>query len=146
MAANRWIHLRSRQPWPPELFSRFQCGCRLWQAYVEAFLREDASQDSIGTPTYEFFPPTLSADGLTATLPIGGAQTLGSRHKFENIASYLLREFLPLDFRTQLEEGLTEPGLLHPEATATSWRDLSEPIERVLAAAMPFGSPTRNNA
>jgi hypothetical protein len=127
------------------MFSRFQCGCRLWQAYVEAFLRETVSRDSVGTPTYEFFPPTLSADQLTATLPIGGTSTLGSRSKFENIASYLLREFLPHEFRSGLDEGLTEPDPHHPEATATNWRSPGEPIERVLAAAMPFGSPTRGD-
>jgi hypothetical protein len=120
------------------MFSRFQCGCRLWQAYVQAFLRETASAESVGTPTYEFFAPTLSPDGLTATLPVGGAWTLGSRSKFENIASYLLSEFLPHDFRRQLEEGLTEPDLHRPSATSTSWRKPSEPIERALAAAMPF--------
>jgi hypothetical protein len=37
--------------------------------------------------------------------------TLGSRSKFEDVGSYLPREFLPQEFAEQLEEGLTNRAL-----------------------------------
>jgi hypothetical protein len=143
MAADRWLHLRSSAPWSAEMFDRFRSGCRLWQAHVQAVCREPCAD--LGAADYEFFEPVLSGDRLVATLPVGGPWTLGSRSKFENIASYLLREFLPHEFCRDLEEGLTEPDASDPTKNSTSWRKPSEPIARAVARALPF-APSGNAA
>jgi hypothetical protein len=120
------------------MFECFRSGCALWVAYVEISIQErERLGNNDGAPRYTSRPPELSADRLVASLPLGGQSTLGSRAKYENIASYLLREFFPFDFSQGLEEGLTE-DIGDGRGYRTSWRSPAEDLRRLVAQAKPF--------
>jgi hypothetical protein len=120
--ANRWLHVRHPRGFTPEQFDCFKAHCRVWQAYVEAVLREWEHFRDYPAPRYEFFEPTLSADRRVATLPVGGEWVLGTRAEFENAGSRLLWERFPLEFQLELEEGITEPDFADATRSITNWR------------------------
>lgn len=120
---NRWIHLRNPDGFGDHEWSVFKANCRVLEAYVRACLKEAdtfrmSSAEGYPAPDYTFFPPTLSQDRSTATLPLGGPSNLGSRSQFENGSAWMLSDHLPFEFRLGCEEGLTEPSV----APSTSWR------------------------
>jgi hypothetical protein len=122
MEPDRWLRLRHPEGFSAEMFDCFRSGCTLWLAYVQVRMRErERLQINEGAPQYTAFAPELSADGLVASLPLAGRSTLGSRARYENFASYLLREFFPFDFSQRLEEGLTE-DVGDGRGYQTSWR------------------------
>ena len=129
MTANRWLHLRHPQGFSEELLERFQAGCRIWRAYVEALLtdwRYTPNAGSAAAPRFVICDPELSADRRVATLPLGGEQTLGSRARIENQSCFLLRAYLPSEFKCDLEEGLTEDDLAGRRVT--NWRKPVVPL------------------
>jgi hypothetical protein len=139
MEATRWLRLRHPKGFSPEMFERFRSGCVLWDAYVQTSIRERERLGATdGAPCYVCFSPELSPDRRVASLPVGGHQTLGSRARFENGASYLLREFFPFEFGKDLEEGLTE-DLGGGQGLQTSWRRPVELLSRHSGDATPFG-------
>jgi hypothetical protein len=139
MEPDRWLHLRHAEGFSPEMFERFRSGCVLWDAYVQANIRErERLGTNDGTPRYVCFPPELSPDRRVASLPVAGHQTLGSRARFENGASYLLREFFPFEFGKGLEEGLTE-DLGDGRGPQTSWRTPVEFLSHRTGGVFPFG-------
>ena len=94
----------------------------LFQTYVETVLElwSEFPNDPRGTKgEYVFHQPELSDEQRTATLPITGEWTIGSRPAFEDAASHLLRTFMPFEFALHLEEGLTESAT---GELRTSWR------------------------
>ena len=101
------MRLRHPDGFTPERFEQFCAQCRVFRAYVEASLAE-ATILKCGAGSYVFFEPELSEDRSTASLPLGGWGTLGSRHEFQNASSWMLWHHFPLAFLAQLEEGLTE--------------------------------------
>lgn len=109
----------------------------MWRGYVETYLAQSFSL--VGAPTYVFFEPQLSADRRTATLPLGGEPTVGSRAEFENLHSYLLQRFLPADFRCDVEEGLTE-ALSSESQPSTTWRRPTQLLEHLIREGSPFTS------
>lgn len=122
MQANRWLRLRHPEGFSVEMFDCFRSGCELWLAYVQVSIRErERLGINEGAPQYTASPPELSADRLVASLPLAGHSTLGSRSRYEDGASYLLREFFPFDFAQRLEEGLTEDAG-DGRGYQTSWR------------------------
>jgi hypothetical protein len=124
VSPERWMRLRHPDGFAPERFDEFCALCRIFRAYVEASLAEPAIFD-FGSPSYVFFEPELSADRTIASLPLGGQPTVGSRAHFENGSSWMLWHLLPVAFRAELEEGLTEDignGL------RTNWRKPFEAI------------------
>jgi hypothetical protein len=135
----RVLHLRHPAGFSQELFERFRAGCRLFQVHVETTLLEwtrfPAVEEGV-RGEYRFSTPELSADCLIASLTLEGPATVGSRAAFENASSYLLRMFLPYDFKRDLEEGLTET--VATGETLTHWRKPTELLERALATATPF--------
>lgn len=138
MLANRWLHLRHPDGFSAEIFDCFRSGCALWLAYVEISIQErERLGNNDGAPRYTALPPELSADRLVASLPLAGHSTLGSRAKYENIASYLLREFFPFGFSQRLEEGLTE-DIGDGRGYQTSWRNPAEDLRRLVAQTKPF--------
>jgi hypothetical protein len=138
----RYLRLRHPDGFSPEMFDRFRSGCALWDAYVQVALREWSRLGGRdGAPTYTCLPPELSPDRRVASLPIAGQSTLGSRVKYENCASYLLREFLPFDFLPQLEEGLTE-DMGGGRGMQTNWRRPADVIQRLAGQVAPFPSGT----
>ena len=135
MRPNRWLHVRHPEGFDQERFEAFRAHCRVFRAYIESAMRESSLVGPQGAPQYEFFEPELSIDRKTATLPVGGEQTLGSRHAFENWRSYMLWEWFPVSFIEGIEEGLTEA---HPATglPTTSWR---RPTLRIPAwAKVPY--------
>jgi hypothetical protein len=131
MPPNRWLHVRHPEGFDPRQFEMFRAHCRLFRACVECALTDWRLIQEGEPPRYEFFEPELSADRTTATLPIGGEQTLGSRHAFEDGRSYMLWEWFPISFIEKLEEGVTE---MVTGRQATSWR---KPSLRIPAWARP---------
>lgn len=123
------------------MYARFQAGCRIWETYVRAVLAE--RHNPVAGLEYVVGSPEISEDRLIVSLPIGGTRNLWSRSHFENTASYLLREFLPIDFVRDLEEGLTEPEFNAPDAMTTSWWSPAELIQKMVAGVAPFG-PARS--
>jgi hypothetical protein len=120
---DRWMHLRSPAPFTDEQFQQFQAHCHVFQGFVDAACASWTQLSSThegNPPAYEFFEPELSEDRRTATLPLGGYQTLGSRHAFEDTSSRMLWRWFPLDFFKSLEEGPTERN--HAGELETSWR------------------------
>ena len=106
MKANRWLHLRHPDGFSPEMFERFRSSCALWEAYVSVSIREWQRLGAPdGDPRYTCLDPELSSDRQVATLPLAAVSTLGSRARYEDSASHLLRTFLPLDFHLAVEEG-----------------------------------------
>lgn len=126
---NRWLHLRHPDGFSEQDFVQFQAHCRIWRAYTQAVLAEWTVLEPkhANVPRYVFFEPTLSEDRRVATLPVGGAWTLGSRLTFENAASHLLSDFFPLQFKLNLEEGLTET-IDASKGPTTHWRRILRPI------------------
>lgn len=125
-APNRWMHLRCSTPFSEAQFQIFRANADVFQAYATALLRNLRSYPSFADhpPTeYEFFPAEISADRKTMTLPLGGPQTLETRAKIENMASFLLWHALPQDLLEQIQEGLTET-IDKSRGPVTSWRDL----------------------
>lgn len=125
---NRWLHLRHPRGFTDERFEQFCAHCRTWIAYVRELL---TNWSLLGpgrglAPAYQFFEPELSQDRLTATLPLGGEQNLGSRALIEDGCSRLLWQFFPLDFIVDLEEGLTET-LDRTAGPQTHWRRVLSP-------------------
>ena len=118
----RQLHLKHPEGFDDDMFARFEAGCRIWTAYVHAVLAEDLH--NLGTVEYIVMPPTLSADRTVATLSISGAWTIGARAHFEDGASFMLREFLPIHFVINAHEGLTEDRGDGPQ---TSWRKALKP-------------------
>jgi len=129
---NRWMRLRHPNGFTDELFAQFCAHCRIFRAYVEAAL-DEARCFPLGPASYVFFEPELSADRRVASLPLGGTSTLGSRHSFENMSSFMLWHRLPLTFRERLEEGLTE-DIGDGRGLQTNWR---EPTRAIWFAAPP---------
>lgn len=122
---NRWLHVRAPEPFTDADFDRFAAGCDIWRRYVEATLAVwNRLGNDYDAPRYEFFAPTLSEDRRVATLPVGGAWTLGSRAIFEDAGSRLLWQHFPLAFVRDGEEGLTESIDGRP---VTHWRPLARP-------------------
>ena len=120
---NRWLRLRHPDGFGEREWTIFQANCRVLEAYVRACLAEAdtfrlAGAEGCPNPRYEFFPPTLSADRTTATLPLGGPSTVGTRATFEDASAWMLSDHLPFEFRLGCEEGLTEPAV----SPSTSWR------------------------
>ena len=117
---NRWLHLKFQGAFSDAEFELFKAQAQIWVAYVQSTL---AVWPNLGfgheAPAYRFFPPELSADRTTATLPIGGDWTLSSRALFEAGASYLLWQHFPAEVQSAAEEGLTEE---HGGETETHWR------------------------
>lgn len=128
--ANRWLHLRHPDGFSPEMFERFRAGCALWEAFVCTSVRE---WERLGAPDgavkYACLPPELSLDRKVATCPLVATSTIGSRAKYENAGSYLLRAFLPPSFHTGLEEGLTE-DIGDGRGPQTSWRTPADVLLR----------------
>jgi len=121
MRPTRWLHVRHPGGFDQRRFEMFRAQCRVFRAYVESALGVWDLVGSGEAPRYEFFEPELSTDGKTATLPIGGEQSFGSRHAFEDWRSYMLWEWFPVAFIEGIEEGVTEMDLAANEFT-TSWR------------------------
>lgn len=122
MQATRWLRLRHPDGFSDEMFERFHSGCALWDAYVQTSVREWQRLGAPdGAPHYTCLEPKRSADRKVVTLPLAGSSTLGSRAKYGNAGSYLLRSFLPLDFHLGVEEGLTE-DLGDGRGAQTYWR------------------------
>lgn len=114
---HRQLHLKHPDGFDDDMFARFEAGCRVWAAYVHAVLAEDLHK--LGHVDYIIDPPTLSKDRTIATLPISGPWTVGARAHFEDNASFMVREFLPIHFVLNAEEGLTED---RGDGPKTSWR------------------------
>ena len=72
-------------------------------------------------PKYYFHTPTRSDDMLVVSLPIGGPSGLRSRHLVEDLSSWMLWRHFPVDYRADLEEGLTE-CIDANGGPRTSWR------------------------
>ena len=106
MAPNRWMQVRHPRGFSAEQFELFRASCRMFRAFVEAALAEWPLLTGEPPLRYEFFQPELSADRTIATLPLGGAETLRSRHAFEQWRSTLLWEWFPTEFIAELEEAL----------------------------------------
>jgi hypothetical protein len=115
---NRWLRLRHPEGFSDDMFARFRAGARVWAAYVAAVLAEEYRP---GDVQYQVFEPEISADRTVVSLPIGGTQTLGSRSDFEDVHAYLLSRFMPLEFRRDLEEGITEPDGIDRSKLTTSF-------------------------
>ena len=129
-APDRWLHLRHPSGFSAEQFALFVAHAAIFQGYVEALLQNwQALPFHAGHPSlsYVFFPPTLSGDRLVATLPLGGARTLGTRAQIENLSSYMLWQFFPPEFLKDLEEGVTET-INASEGPYTNWRQLSRAL------------------
>jgi len=138
MEANRWLRLRHPEGFSVEMFDCFRSGCALWLAYVNVSIQErERLQINDGAPQYTAFPPELSDDRLVASLPLAAHSTLGSRARYEDLASYLLRDFFPFVFSERLEEGLTEDI---GRGFQTNWRTPADLLKRLVAKAHPFGS------
>jgi hypothetical protein len=111
---NRWLHLKHPKGFDDERFAAFEAHCRIFEKYVQAVLDNahhiSGLKRAIGeTPVrYIFFQPELSDDRKIATLPIGGVNTLGTRANIENGLSWMLWYYMPIDFKKDLEEGITE--------------------------------------
>lgn len=136
---NRWLHVRLVHPFTELQWGSFKAHCRLFRAHAEALLSEwEALGNAHPAPLYSFFPPELSEDRITASLPLGGEQTLGSRATIENGCSYLLWSYMlscvPIEEYAVIQEGLTEPSLSHPSRFATNWRRAQR------SDALPSGS------
>ncbi len=135
----RILHLRHPEGFSDDMFKRFESGCSLFRALVETTLSEWTSLPDAGAERvigqYQFSAPELSGDRRIVSLPIDGTWTLGSRAAFENASAYLLRAFLPTEFKRHVEEGLTESGT---GDTRTHWRRPSELLDRALAITSPF--------
>ena len=118
---NRWLHLRHPLGFDDGRFAAFCAHCEVWKRYCEAVLGEWTRLPLMRglAPEYLFFEPTLSEDRKTATLPVGGDRTLGSRTILEDSASKFLWEFFPVSFLQDLEEGITED---YGTGTTTNWR------------------------
>ena len=123
---NRWMRLRHPYGFTDELFAQFCALCRIFRAYVEASLAETRCFP-VGPARYVFFEPELSADRRVASLPLSGTSTLGSRHGFEDMSSFMLWHRFPLGFREQLEEGLTE-DIGDGRGLQTNWRKPTQGI------------------
>lgn len=119
---NRWMHLRHPDGFDDAMFEMFRAQCDVWQAYVQAVTRHWSVLESRGRPPeYEFFLPERSPDRRVVTLPVGGYQTLGSRATFEDANSRLLWDYLPLEMKKLLDEGLTET-INSTRGPETFWR------------------------
>jgi len=111
---NRWLHLKHPDGFDDERFAEFEAHCRIFENHVKAVLGNaqylSNLKRSVGeTPIrYVFFQPELSDDRKIATLPIGGENTLGTRANFENGLSWMLWYYMPVGFKRDLEEGITE--------------------------------------
>ena len=117
---NRFLHLRHPEGFSDDQFRKFRAGCRVWEAYMRAVLQEGIL--NCGEVEYHCLPPSLSTDRTIASLPLAGKWTIGSRHHFEDMGSYLLREFLRTEFDDRLEEGLTEASFADSQMFETNWR------------------------
>jgi hypothetical protein len=118
----RIMHIRHRRPFTDVEFAQFAAHCDIFRAFVEAVFRNWAAirtYHNYPAPRYEFGEPTLSPDRLIASLPIRGEQTLGSRSEIENMSSYMLWQFFAPEFRSDLEEGITED---FGTGMRTTWR------------------------
>lgn len=123
----RIMHVRLPRPFTDAEFERFRAHCDVFRAFVEAVLHNWTtirSYHNYPAPKYEIGEPTLSADRLTASLPITGEQTLGSRAEIENTSSYMLWQFFPPEVREELEEGITEN---FGTGMQTNWRKIPTP-------------------
>lgn len=124
LAPNRWMHVRRADGFTDELFDVFVAGSEVLVAHANALLSvwhrlpSNADHPRIN---YTFYKPYLSADRKTATLPIGGSQTLGTRAAIENGLSYLLWEHIPGRFMEGIDEGLTET-IDSSKGPQTFWR------------------------
>lgn len=120
MIANRWLHLRHPDGFSEAMFECFRAGCALWNTHVQVSIRE---WEHLGRPDgaarYVCLAPELSSDRRVASLPLAADSTVGSRARYEDAASYLLRQFFPLEFMLALEEGLTEDL---GDGHRTNWR------------------------
>lgn len=119
MAPNRWLHVRHPDGFSAAQFDRFRASCRVFRAYVETALTEWVALEGDAGPRYEFYEPELSADRTVATLPLGGAGTLKTRHDFEDLRSVMLWEWFPASFIAKIEEGITESVT---GTRTTTWR------------------------
>lgn len=123
MRPNRWLHVRHPAGFDTEQFAKFEAHCRIFRAYVEAVLAEwPLLRAGELPPQYEFFDAELSHDRTIATLPLGGEQTLGTRHQLEDMRSRMLWEHFPAAFQLELEEGLTEADVADRTKLRTEWR------------------------
>lgn len=125
-APNRWLHLRSQAPFSGEDFERFVACCEIWRQFVTATIaRREHIPDLAGHELdYVFHEPELT-DPHTATLPLGGAWTTGSRAFFEDARFRILWQLFPVTFLLQAEEGLTED---FGAGEITSWRPCLRPL------------------
>lgn len=121
---NRWMRLRQPRGFSDLEFDVFRASCEIVAAYADSLLanwRRLPLRGNDAPVSYVFFPPELSADRTVASLPIGGAQTLGTRAAIENFCSFMLWQHLPMRSMDGLEEGLTET--IDPEqGPSTHWR------------------------
>jgi hypothetical protein len=127
---DRWLHLRHPSGFSAEQFALFVAHAAIFRAYAEALLQNWQSLPfNAGHPSvsYVFFPPTLSTDRLVASLPLGGARTLGTRARIENLSSYMLWQFFQPEFLKDLEEGVTET-IDSSAGPCTNWRPLSRAL------------------
>ena len=131
---NRWLHLRHPNGFDDERFAEFEAHCKMFEAYIQTALSNahhlSGLKSSIGEPppTYIFFQPELSDDQKVATLPIGGNNTLGTRANFENGLSWMLSFYMPMDFKEDLEEGITENFGI---GESTNWR---KPVDVIVVS------------
>lgn len=117
---NRWLHVRLPRPFTGEELEIFRAHAAIFRTYVTATLvRWGDLGHYYKAAHYVFFEPELSADGTTATLPIGGTWNLGTRALFEHGASFMLWQHFPHDLQIVAEEGLSEA---HDGVVGTEWR------------------------
>ena len=123
---HRTMSIRHRRALTDAEFAQFRAHCDVFRSFVEAVFRNwhtiRVSHD-YPAPKYEFGEPTLSPDRTTASLPISGEQTIGSRAEIENLSSYMLWQFFPPAFKADLEEGITEDI---GRGMQTNWRKVSQ--------------------
>lgn len=129
---NRWLHLKHPDGFDDELFAEFEAHCRIFENHIQTVLGNVHHlwnlKRSVGeTPVrYVFFQPELSSDRKIATLPIGGENTLGTRASFENGLSWMLWYYMPVGFKRDLEEGITED---FGTGKQTNWR---KPVNAII--------------
>jgi hypothetical protein len=119
---NRWLRLRRPGGFSDADFQLFEVQARLLVAYATELLAEWTALGKGAPPAYEFFPAVLSDDRTVASLPIGGANSLGSRAEIENGASWMLWQFFSREFMVGVEEGLTESLGGSGATPTTTWR------------------------
>jgi len=111
---NRWLHLRYKDGFTPEMYECFKAHCKIYKAYVRKAIEvaKDmpnliASGVELGSK-YVFFELELSDDRKVCIFLLGGIYTLGFCYEFEHTASHILWVYFTEEILSKLELGLTE--------------------------------------